>query len=177
MPVIEVSINWPCIIDATGLPEEFTHVPQWSPGLCHGRWCPKSRSAAGECLVAVWYVSLQNPQTDPSVSVLMYHHIGRYLCISKLCSRFQNCWLKIFHFFSYMMWFEINIKKQTLSLSIATLGFYREPKPEVKIEVKSCDVKPDMPPPPSPDSSTCSDHSGPTLISTSLSKYLICTCR
>ncbi|XP_078331394.1 E3 ubiquitin-protein ligase UBR5-like isoform X2 [Crassostrea virginica] len=45
-----------------------------------------------------------------------------------------------------------------------------EPKPEVKIEVKSCDVKPDMPPPPSPDSSTCSDHSGPTLISTSLKR-------
>ncbi|XP_055998190.1 E3 ubiquitin-protein ligase UBR5-like isoform X2 [Ostrea edulis] len=45
-----------------------------------------------------------------------------------------------------------------------------EQKPEVKPEVKSCDVKPDMPPPPSPDSSTCSDHSGPTLISTSLKR-------
>ncbi|XP_062606641.1 E3 ubiquitin-protein ligase UBR5-like isoform X3 [Saccostrea cucullata] len=45
-----------------------------------------------------------------------------------------------------------------------------EPRPEVKLEVKSCDVKSDMPPPPSPDSSTCSDHSGPTLISTSLKR-------
>ena len=40
-------------------------------------------------------------------------------------------------------------------------------------ETKSSDTcKPDMPPPPSPASSTCSDHSGPIQMSpASLSKY------
>ncbi|XP_074657055.1 E3 ubiquitin-protein ligase UBR5-like [Tubulanus polymorphus] len=39
------------------------------------------------------------------------------------------------------------------------------PKRELKAEKSSCESKPDMPPPPSPASSTCSDQSGPTLIS------------
>ncbi|KAK3087035.1 hypothetical protein FSP39_000732 [Pinctada imbricata] len=40
-----------------------------------------------------------------------------------------------------------------------------EVKPEPRPETKQSEIKPEMPPPPSPDSSTCSDHSGPTLIS------------
>jgi len=41
-----------------------------------------------------------------------------------------------------------------------------EPKMESKSESRSSDtVKPDMPPPPSPASSTCSDHSGPGPLS------------
>ena len=74
----------------------------------------------------------------------------------------KNYWL---HLEGYCLW---HWSDSTVLNGI--LNFDREPKPEVKIEVKSCDVKPDMPPPPSPDSSTCSDHSGPTLISTSLSE-------
>ncbi|GAB1606363.1 E3 ubiquitin-protein ligase UBR5-like [Argonauta hians] len=38
-------------------------------------------------------------------------------------------------------------------------------KPEAKVENKSSDCKPDMPPPPSPASSTCSDHSGTSIVS------------
>ncbi|XP_052085872.1 E3 ubiquitin-protein ligase UBR5-like isoform X2 [Mytilus californianus] len=40
-----------------------------------------------------------------------------------------------------------------------------ELKPEPKMEVRPPESKPDMPPPPSPDSSTCSDHSGTSLVS------------
>ncbi|VDH90552.1 E3 ubiquitin-protein ligase EDD1, partial [Mytilus galloprovincialis] len=40
-----------------------------------------------------------------------------------------------------------------------------ELKPEPKFEVRPPESKPDMPPPPSPDSSTCSDHSGTSLVS------------
>jgi len=41
-------------------------------------------------------------------------------------------------------------------------------RPEAKPERdSSSDSKPDMPPPPSPASSTCSDHSGPVLVSRS----------
>uniref|UniRef100_A0A0L8I213 UBR-type domain-containing protein n=1 Tax=Octopus bimaculoides TaxID=37653 RepID=A0A0L8I213_OCTBM len=38
-------------------------------------------------------------------------------------------------------------------------------KVETKVENKSSDCKPDMPPPPSPASSTCSDHSGTSIVS------------
>ena len=46
------------------------------------------------------------------------------------------------------------------------LTLVSEPKSEVKAESRSSDTfKPDMPPPPSPASSTCSDHSGPAIVS------------
>lgn len=59
-----------------------------------------------------------------------------------------------------------------LSLSIVILGFYREFKFEVKIEVKFCDVKLDMFLFFFLDSLICSDYSGFTFISILFSKYI-----
>ena len=58
-----------CNYPVVGVSEELPNVPQWGPGFCYYRRRPQSRSTLGVGLVALGHLSLQDPQTDSSVSI------------------------------------------------------------------------------------------------------------
>lgn len=58
-----------CNCPVVGVSEELPYVPQWGLGFCHYRWRPQSRSTPGVGLVTLRHLSLQDPQTDSSVSI------------------------------------------------------------------------------------------------------------
>ena len=58
-----------CNCPVVGVSEELPNVPQWGPGFCYYRRCPQSRSTLGVGLVTLRHLSLQDPQTDPTVSI------------------------------------------------------------------------------------------------------------